>query len=103
MGNPFLIQACLKLNKSEIPNPLEIGKKYSFKKQGHRIYQINIPMDLRDDSWSAYGRCVVTQYTLGNDKTTGTYVMVKIFSDDERKYATNTYVSDEEVKNVLNK
>lgn len=101
MGNPFLLQACLKINKDKIPNPLELAKKYSFTKDKHRIYQINIPMDLRDDSWKAYGRCVITEYTLGDNKTTGTYVMVKIFSDEQVKYVTDTYVSDEEVENVL--
>jgi hypothetical protein len=101
MGNPFLLQACLKLDKGEIPSPLEIGKEYKFSKNGHRIYQINIPMDLRDNDWNAYGRCVVTEYTLGNDKTMGTYVIVKIFDSEQAKHVTNTYVSDEEVKNIL--
>lgn len=101
MGNPFLLQACLKLDKDKIPNSLEIGKKYTFIKDKHRIYQINIPMDLRDNSWNAYGRCIITEYTLGNNKTIGTYVMVKIFSDEQAKYVTDAYVSDEEVENIL--
>lgn len=103
MGNPFLLQACLKLDKSEMPNSFEIGKEYNFAKKGHRIYQIQVPMDLRDNSWNAYGRCVIIKYTLGNDETIGTYMMVKIFDSEQAKHVTNTYVSDEEVKNILDK
>ncbi|MBU2007768.1 hypothetical protein KJ743_01485 [Patescibacteria group bacterium] len=40
MGNPFELQACLRMDKKDIPGPLEIGKEYSFSKNGHRLYQI---------------------------------------------------------------
>ena len=103
MGNPFLLQACLRLEKDKIRNPLEIGKKNNFSKNEHRLYQIEIPMDLRDQDWNAYGRCVITEYKIGNGKTEGTYVMVKIFDEEEAKYATKTYISDEEVRDVLDK
>ncbi len=101
MGSPFLLQACLRLDTKDIPQSLEIGKKYSFSKNGHRLYQINIPMDLRDKDWNAYGRCVVTEYTLGNNKTIGTYVMVKIFDEEQCRQVTGAYVSDEDVNVVL--
>ena len=101
MGNPFLLQACLRMDRKNIPSPLEIGKKYSFSKNKHRLYQINVPMDLRDENWNALGRCVITEYTLGNKKTIGTYVMVKIFNEEQGKYVTGTFVSDEEVNAVL--
>lgn len=103
MGNPFLLQACLRLDANDIPQPLEIGKKYRFSKNEHRLYQINIPMDLRDENWNAFGRCVITEYTLGNNKTAGTYVMVKIFDAEQAKQVTDTYVSDEEVDAILAK
>ncbi|OIO18830.1 MAG: hypothetical protein AUJ23_03035 [Candidatus Magasanikbacteria bacterium CG1_02_32_51] len=102
MGNPFLLQACLRLEKKDLPTPLEIGKKYNFSKNEHRLYQINVPMDLRDADWNAYGRCVIIEYTIGNRKTEGTYIMIRVFDEIQAKYATETYVSDEEVKNILN-
>ncbi len=102
MGNPFLVQACLRLNKEEIPENLEIGNEYRFSKKSHRIYQINVPMDLRTSDWNFIARVVVTKYTLGNDKTEGVFVPVKIFSKEEREIITKTYVSDEEVNSVLN-
>ncbi|VAW31755.1 hypothetical protein MNBD_CPR01-190 [hydrothermal vent metagenome] len=101
MGNPFKLQACLRIDKSNIPNPLEIGKKYNFSKNGHRLYQIRVPMDLRDENWDAYGRCVVTEYTLGNGKTVGTYVVVKIFDKEQGEQVTKAFVSNEEVDAVL--
>lgn|GEM_PF-769225 len=101
MGNPFQLQACLRVDKRDIPSPLEIGKKYSFNKSGHRLYQIKVPMDLRDENWNAYGRCVIIEYTLGNEKTIGTYVLVKIFGEEQREQVTKAFVSDEEVEAVL--
>jgi hypothetical protein len=103
MGNPFLLQACLRLKNSDIPNPLEIAKKYKFTKDGHRLYQIKVPMDLRDENWNALGRCVITEYTVGNNKTYGVYVVVKIFNEEEKKHITNSFVSDEKVAEVLEK
>jgi hypothetical protein len=101
MGNPFELQACLRIGKKDIPSPLEIGKKYNFNKNGHRLYQIKVPMDLRDENWNAYGRCVITKYTLGEGKTIGTYVMVKIFDEKQREEVTKAFVSDEEIGAVL--
>ncbi|HBO17110.1 MAG: hypothetical protein UR69_C0002G0236 [Candidatus Moranbacteria bacterium GW2011_GWE2_35_2-] len=101
MGNPFELQACLRMDKKDIPNPLEIGKKYNFSKNGHRLYQIKVPMDLRDENWNAYGRCVITKYTLGEGKTIGTYVVVKIFDEIQCEQVTRAFVSDEEVDAVL--
>ncbi len=101
MGNPFLLQACLRLSEKEISNPLEIGKKYTFEKPGHRLYQINVPMDLRTSDWKALGRCVVTEFTVGNNCTKGIFVMVKLFDKEQAKQVTNTYVSDQEVEKIL--
>ena len=101
MGNPFLVQACLKLDNDQIPKVLEFGKKYSFKKENHRLYQINVPMDLKDNDWNFLARIVVTEYTIGNNKTEGTFVLVKDFSEDEKNVITKTFVSDQEVDNIL--
>ena len=101
MGNPFLVQACLRLDKHEISHPLHIGKKYSFSKAGHRLYQLNVPMDLRTSDWKFIARIVITEYTLGNEKTEGTFVVVKQFTEEETEIITKTYVSDEEVKTIL--
>jgi len=101
MGNPFLLQACLRLDEEAIPSPLEVGKEYHFWKEGHRLYQIKVPMDLRTTGWKAVGRCVITEYTVGKGRTEGTFVVVKIFSPEEAEYATKTYVSNEEVERIL--
>ncbi len=103
MGNPFLLQACLRLDEKEIPKPLEIGKKYRFHKKEHRLYQILVPMDLRMADWTALGRCVITEYTVGEGRTEGTFVVVKIFDKLQGEQVTRAYVSDEEVEQVLKK
>ncbi|MBU0722235.1 hypothetical protein KKA93_02145 [Patescibacteria group bacterium] len=60
-----------------------------------------VPMDLRDENWNAYGRCVITKYTLGEGKTIGTYVLVKIFDKIQGEQVPKAFVSDEEVDAVL--
>ncbi len=102
MGNPFLLQACLRLDEKEIPTPLQLGKEYHFQKTGHRLYQLNVPMDLRTKDWKFLGRVVVTEYTVGKGKTKGTFVLVKEFSEQEKEIITKSYVAEEEVEKVLN-
>ncbi len=101
MGNPFLLQACLRL--AMIPSPLKIGKEYKFIKNGHRLYQLNVPMDLRTDAWEFVARVIVTEYTVGKGRTAGTFIVVKEFPESERKIITKTYVSDEEVEKIIRK
>ena len=63
MGNPYLLQACLRLPNSQIPGSLELGKTYPFSKKEHRLYQINIPMDLRTSDWKFQARIIITKFT----------------------------------------
>ncbi len=100
MGNPFLLQACLRLDN--VPE-LKIGKKYFFSKKGHRLYQINVPMDLKTKDWKFKARIIITKYTLGGNKTEGEFIPVKIFSDKENEIITKTFVSDKEVDEILKK
>ncbi|HLD15267.1 MAG TPA: hypothetical protein VJB94_01680 [Candidatus Nanoarchaeia archaeon] len=101
MGNPFLLQGCLRLDLKDIPKPLEIGKKYKFYKEGHRLYMIKVPMDIWTSDWKALGRCVVLEYTVGKGKTEGTFVVVQIFDKKQSDEVTKTYVADLEVEKIL--
>ncbi len=102
MGNPFLLQACLRLDATEIPIPLTIGKEYHFKKNGHRLYQLNVPMDLRTTDWKFLGKIIIIEYTIGKGRTEGTFILVREFSNQEKELLTKAYVSDEEINRVLN-
>jgi len=101
MGNPFLLQACLRLKENQIPSPLILKKEYNFSKEGHRLYHINVPMDLRTDNWKFLGRIIITEFTVGKNRTDGKFILVKEFSKDEMEIITKTYVSDEEVTAIL--
>mgnify|MGYP003394986127 CR=1 FL=1 len=100
MGNPFLLQGCLRLDEKEIPKVLELGKSYPFLKKEHRIYQLNVAMDLWTNDWKFICRIVITEYSLGNNETKGFFVPVKLFSDEERKVITKIYVSDSEIESL---
>ena len=101
VGNPFLLQACLRLDHAAIPTPLQLGKEYHFTKAGHRLYQLNVPMDLRTADWKFLGRVVITEYAVGKGKTQGIFVLVKEFSEQEKEVITRSYISDEEVEKVF--
>lgn len=101
MGNPILIQACLRLNKKEIPNDLEIGKEYLFNKKWHRMYQLNVPMDLRESNWGFVCRIIIPEITIWNGYTKWKYIPVKLFNEDEKNIITKTYVSNEAVDEIV--
>lgn len=101
MGNPFLLQACLRLDAAEVPKPLVLGKEYHFRKEDHRLYQLQVPMDLRTTDWTFLGRIIITEYTIGKGRTEGTFVLVKDFSEEEKKVITKAFMSDEDVAAFL--
>lgn len=103
MWNHIFLQACVRLDKKDIPTDLEIGKEYVFKKNDHRLYQINVPMDLRDSDRNFICRIIITEYTIGKWRTHGTYIPVKFFTEEENKIITKAFVSDEEVIKILKK
>ena len=59
-------------------------------------------MDLRTETWNFLGRVIVTEFTVGKNRTEGTFILVKEFSLAEKEIITKAYVSDEEVSQVLN-
>jgi len=58
-------------------------------------------MDLRTNDWKFLGRIIITEFIVGKNRTEGTFILVKEFSDQERETITKTYVSDEEVNKIL--
>ena len=52
-----------------------------FEKAEHRIYPIDIPIDLLDENWNVLARVRITEITVGHGKTQGSYTVV---NRDER-------------------
>jgi len=44
---------------------------------------------------------IVTQFTVGNNKTSGKFILVKEFSDEDKEIITKAFVFDEEVDRIL--
>ncbi len=101
MWNPILLQACLRLNKQDIPNDLVIGNEYFFEKKWHRLYQIKVPMDLRESNRDFVCRIIILEITIWNWITKWKYMPVKLFSEDDKNIITKTYVSDENIELIL--
>ena len=53
------------------------------------------------NDWKFLGRIIITEFIVGKNRTEGTFILVKEFSDQERETITKTYVSDEEVNKIL--
>ena len=62
MGCVYELNWILKLSNDQIPE-LEENIECNFRKNGVRIYPINVPIDLVNENWEAIARCVVVSST----------------------------------------
>jgi len=58
-------------------------------------------MDLRTQDWKFLARIIINKYTIGENKTEGTFIIVKNFSEEEKEVITKTFVSEEEVEEIF--
>jgi hypothetical protein len=95
MGAIWSQQGCLKLNKNQgltERNELKTGRKYTFSKPGHRLYMLDTPMQLVTGGWKAIATIMITEITVGNGKTRGTFEVLKVYSDEEMEIVSGTLV-----------
>ncbi len=87
MGFQTEINTVLKLKPEQglHEKDLAVHKEYPFSKDGHRIYPLEVPLDLVNDQWGVVAKIMVTSYSVGKGKTKGTYKILKIYDDSERK------------------
>ena len=64
---------------------LETSKEYRFLKQEHRIYPIEIPIDLVNEDWEAIARVIITEVNNFEGKTSGKYKVIKIYEGREKQ------------------
>lgn len=95
----------LKLSHEQIPK-LEEGKKFAFRKNGIRIYPIDMPIDLVNENWEAIARCVIISATMEKEETRGEYRILSVYDEAQKsivtklcrdmlRYATNEDVIDD--------
>ncbi len=93
-------QGSLRLDKSQgliERAELKEGQEYPFKKDGHRLYMIDTPMELITREWQVIARVIVTEFTMGHNKTKGIYKVLKVYSDEEVRVASGTIIPFDQV------
>ncbi len=78
-------------NAQGFPEKLELNKEYSFEKDKRRLYRLP-PARIflaqnKDGVWDYRGEALITELTIDplNEKTTGKFKVVKIYSEEHRK------------------
>jgi len=70
-------------------NNLEVGEIYEFSKEEHRVYPVNIPIDLINNNWEAVAKIIIIEVKNAGGKTSGRYKVLKIYKGEEKKVLTN--------------
>ena len=64
---------------------VEMGKRYTIKKDGYRILPFNIPVEVATDSNHYLGKALVKEIKITGTGTELSFEMIKMFSEEESK------------------
>lgn len=87
MGYKTEFNWILKLNKQQglDENELVENNIYEFFKREHRIYPLEIPIDLVNEDWVVLGQIIILEYTVGGGHTNGKYKVIEIYTEDKKR------------------
>lgn len=92
MGSLFEFNWIMKISRSQgLPESPVPGDKYPFTKEGYRVYPIDVPIELIDDSWTALALVVITSITLAANTTSGTFKVIKLYEGSEKELRTQAW------------
>ena len=78
------IQGCLRIGPDQgLPEDIRTGREYQFQKPGHRIYPINIPMNLFSRDWVPIAKIIITETTVGKNRTAGIFKVLIVYSEKQ--------------------
>jgi Protein of unknown function (DUF2584) len=69
MGMPCQVNSIVKLNRTEFPSSLDINAVHKATKSGYRIFPIDVPLQLVDETWCAHADVVITQLLWAGQQT----------------------------------
>ncbi len=92
MGAQMILNDTLQLTLEQgFPEQLKVDSEYSFQKKGRRLYRLP-PVRVflafnKDGKWDYRGEALITELTILplQEKTTGKFKVVKIYSEEHRK------------------
>lgn len=74
--------------RQAINEPLEIGKEYTFKKEGHHLLADDIEIWLTKNDWTVLAEIQVTSQTRTQNTTNGTFVVKHLYEAAEQETLT---------------
>lgn len=101
MGAIWTQQGCLRINEEQglvLRDKLVEGNEYPFKKDRHRLFMLETPIELVTPDWQAIARIMITEFTAGHNETKGIYKVLKIYSDEEVKVVSGTLIPFDKVR-----
>ena len=98
MGAPYEFNYILRLRQRQGLNEsqLQVGERFSFTKEGHRIYPVDVPIELANEAWDVIGRVAIREFTVGGGKTRGQYEVLVVYGEQHRQVATQMNRAGEE-------
>lgn len=94
MSTEYKLNALLSLPPS-FTDELSEGNIYTIEKEGTRIMPVETPMEVCDSNYVYLGKVKVTELVLTNKKTRITFEVVKVFTKEESKIFTDTFIFKE--------
>jgi hypothetical protein len=70
---------------------LQVGKEYTFEKDGDRIFADTLPIWLTKKDWTALAEIQITSQTREDEKIFGKFKVMHIYEGDEQKFITEIF------------
>lgn len=80
MGMPCEVNSILKLKPDQgYPSDLSLGNRHQAKKDGYRIFPLDVPLCLVDEQWLAHADIVIERLTWENQTTFLQFRVARIY------------------------
>lgn len=96
MGYVLKFNCLLRLSPDFDLSQLQQGAHFTYEATGERLFPLNIAIEVCDCNAQYIGKVAVRKLTLEKGKTTIECEMLKVFSAEEAKVYTNTFISMED-------
>jgi hypothetical protein len=96
MGYSIKFNFMLRLSSGFDLGQLQQGARFTYEAQGERLFPLHLSIDVCNSEAEFIGKAAVRKLILEKDKTTIECEMLKMFSAEEAKVYTDTFISAED-------
>ncbi len=91
MGFEIKFNWVLQVEASEV---MEVGRKYTFEKEGNRAFPLNVPIDLMDLNRKVVCKIKILEFTNRPGQTKGFFQVLKIYSGVEKEILSQYWLEN---------